>query len=70
MLDEAISFVKQTGTTYLAKELVKVRATDCLVQIRKCILEMAADLEPFELKQACDIKDLNLIQIVGKALED
>lgn len=31
---------------------------------------MAAELDPSELKQACDIKDLNLIQIVGKALED
>jgi hypothetical protein len=50
ILDEALSFVKQSGTIYLAKELVKVRASDCLSQIRKCVLEVAAELDPSELK--------------------
>jgi hypothetical protein len=70
MLDDALKFVKESGTEYLAKELVKVRATDCMPQIRKSVLEMAGELEPAELKIACEIKDLKLISLVAKSLED
>ena len=31
---------------------------------------MVTDLEPSELKIACEIKDLKLISIVAKSLED
>lgn len=31
---------------------------------------MAADLEPNELKQASELKNVKLIQIVSKAIED
>ena len=58
------------GSEYLAKELIKVRATDCMPQIRKAVLDMLTDLEPSELKIACEIKDLKLISIVAKSLED
>lgn len=70
MLDAALKFVREQGTEYLAKELVKVRASDCMLQIRKSVLEMASDLESTELKIACEIKDLKLITLVAKSLED
>jgi hypothetical protein len=60
-LNKAIGFVQESGLEYLSKELIKLRATDSLLQIRKCVVEMAADLEPNELKQACELKNVKLI---------
>jgi len=34
------------------------------------VLEMAGELDPFELKAACEMKDFKLVSIVGKALDD
>ena len=53
--------MQESGLEYLSKELVKLRASDSLLQIRKCVVEMAADLEPNELKQACELKNVKLI---------
>ena len=53
--------MQESGLEYLSKELVKLRASDSLLQIRKCVVEMAADLEPNELKQASELKNVKLI---------
>ena len=45
VLDEAIKYVKEQ-VEYLAKELVKIRATDCMPQIRRLVIEMVSELEP------------------------
>lgn len=47
-----------------------MRVTDCLPHVRRCVIESVAELEPNELKFACEIKSLKLIPMLGKALED
>lgn len=62
--------MREAGTEFLAKELVQVRIADCLPHVRKCVIDSVADLEPNELKHACEIKFLKLVTLLGKSLED
>ncbi len=49
MCDNAIEFVYDKCCNSLVKDLVKIRAGDSIVQIRKLVIEMVGELDPSEL---------------------
>lgn len=45
VLDEAIKYVREQ-LEYTGKELVKIRASDCMPQIRRLVVEIVSELDP------------------------
>jgi hypothetical protein len=70
MCENAIEFVADKACNSLVKDLIKIRASDSTVQIRKLVLEMVGELDPSELQTACELKDLKLVQLLFQSIED
>ena len=70
MCDEAIKFVSEEGCQLLARDLVKIRAADATIQIKKLVVEMIGELEANEIQIACEIKDFKLINLVFEGVKD
>jgi len=70
MCENAIEFIREKGCNTLVKDLIKIRAGDSTIQIRKMVLELVGELEPAELQAACEHKDLKLISLLFSSIED
>jgi hypothetical protein len=54
MCESALEFMTEKALNPIVKDLIKIRAGDSTVQIRKLVLEMVGELEPVELQTACE----------------
>ena len=61
-LDSAQEYVSDKLVSSLARELVKARMTDSCPLVRKCLLEHIQTFELNELRQACQQKEMKLVQ--------
>ena len=69
VLQSAIDFTKDQATL-IGKDLVRVRASDAISIIRKCVFEQIAELDASEFKMACEIKELKLVKLAFESISD